>query len=193
VLSPCCPGREKPSISGEVRFLPGPLGEAPGNGSFSVVQAGYAFGQMATEGATRAGPPEADAGRALRADRGRDGAREGLTRLELEFDDGHLRRWSTHDDRNGHEALRVCDARVPALTDLLRTPRGSRGDELSWANRRRRLTVGSLPESRPRTPGDDRRGRSRARASSGRHVRQRDPGTSRSHRRRAAPHPRSDA
>jgi hypothetical protein len=37
---------------------------------------------------------------------------EGLTRLELEFDGGHLRRWSTHDDRNGHEALRQFDARV---------------------------------------------------------------------------------
>jgi hypothetical protein len=31
-----------------------------------------------------------------------------------------LRRWSTHDERNGHEALWRFDARVPALTDLLR-------------------------------------------------------------------------
>jgi hypothetical protein len=28
---------------------------------------------------------------------------EGLTRLELEFDGGSLRRWSTNDGRNGHE------------------------------------------------------------------------------------------
>jgi hypothetical protein len=40
---------------------------------------------------------------------------EGLTRLELEFEEGHLRRWNTHDERNGHEALRRYEARATAL------------------------------------------------------------------------------
>lgn len=44
---------------------------------------------------------------------------EGLTRLELEFDDGHLRRWYSHDEKNGHEALRRFDDRAAWLVPLV--------------------------------------------------------------------------
>jgi hypothetical protein len=49
----------------------------------------------------------------------------GNTRLELEFEGGHLRRWTSHDERNGHEALHRFDTRTPALVGLLIKSRSS--------------------------------------------------------------------
>jgi hypothetical protein len=49
----------------------------------------------------------------------------GNTRLELEFEGGHLRRGTSHDERNGHEALRRFDARAPALVELVIESRSS--------------------------------------------------------------------
>ncbi len=43
----------------------------------------------------------------------------GLTTLELEFDDGHLRCWNVHDRRNGHEPLRQFDGRAAWLVPLV--------------------------------------------------------------------------
>jgi hypothetical protein len=46
---------------------------------------------------------------------------EGLTRLELEFDEGHLRRWVDRTTTaTGHEDLRRFDTRLPVLVDLLK-------------------------------------------------------------------------
>jgi hypothetical protein len=39
----------------------------------------------------------------------------GQTRLELEFDDGHLRRWWAHDERNGALQLHEFDAQAAWL------------------------------------------------------------------------------
>lgn len=44
----------------------------------------------------------------------------GLHRLELLFDDGHLRPWTTHHERNGHAELRRFDDVVELLVSRLR-------------------------------------------------------------------------
>jgi hypothetical protein len=53
---------------------------------------------VATEGATEPKPTLVQLFEAVAAIMELDG---GLTRVELEFDGGHLRRWSAHDERNG--------------------------------------------------------------------------------------------
>jgi hypothetical protein len=70
---------------------------------------------VATQGATRADPPNPALVVLFERIAAVMELDEGLTRLELEFDEGHLRRWSAHDERNGHEALRVFDGRAPVL------------------------------------------------------------------------------
>jgi hypothetical protein len=74
-----------------------PTMESPANRGFPLSL--RTFGRVATQEATQPKPMLVRLFEAVAAVTDLD---EGLTRLELEFDGGHLRRWTAHDERNGH-------------------------------------------------------------------------------------------